>query len=269
MAKKAKLDTRSIHICTDRNLPPALVGKAFRIAIEERKDNLVVPKGPKVMGALGHAMATVPQPISAKMAVLSKRLWKPGKTLKVRLLQKVSAHIADRVEHYAKEWSKYADLKFAMATTGGDIRVSFDKTDGSWSYLGTEAKLIGANKATMNYGWLEDDTAEDEFSRVILHEFGHAIGCIHEHNHPASGIPWNKPVVYAYYAQTQGWTKADVDQQVFATYAISQLNAGKYDRKSIMHYAIPKELLLPGSTAVGWNRVLSPNDKAFIRGQYP
>lgn len=121
----------------------------------------------------------------------------------------------------------------------------------------------------MNYGWLDDETEEDEFSRVILHEFGHALGAIHEHNHPASGILWNRSAVYAYYRRTQGWSKADVDAQIFRVYEEDQLNTGAYDRASIMHYAIPRELLLEGAMPVPWNRKLSSRDKAFIRTQYP
>ena len=99
----------------------------------------------------------------------------------------------------------------------------------------------------------------------MLHEFGHALGAIHEHSNPRNGIKWNKPAVYAYYAETQGWTKAEVDAQVLERYSLSILNASTYDPKSIMHYPVPKELLLPGGTAVGWNRVLSAADRKFIR----
>ena len=66
----------------------------------------------------------------------------------------------------------------------------------------------------MNYGWLEPDTELREYQRVVRHEFGHALGMIHEHQNPAAQgqIPWDKPKVYAYYAQ-QGWNKDDVDFQ--------------------------------------------------------
>jgi len=44
----------------------------------------------------------------------------------------------------------------------------------------------------MNYGWLRDDTQDEEYSRVVLHEFGHALGCIHEHQQPKFGRVWDK-----------------------------------------------------------------------------
>jgi hypothetical protein len=61
----------------------------------------------------------------------------------------------------------------------------------------------------MNYGWLLANTPDQEYSRVVLHEFGHALGAIHEHQHPAAGIPWDKPKVYEYYAR-QHWS---IDQR--------------------------------------------------------
>lgn len=121
----------------------------------------------------------------------------------------------------------------------------------------------------MNYGWFDDSTPDLEFSRTILHEFGHALGAIHEHQHPVAGIPWNRPVVYEYYKRTQGWSKADVDSQLFAKYNRTSLNMSAYDRKSIMHYPIDPALLLDAKAAVGWNLALSADDKAFMKKMYP
>jgi len=40
------------------------------------------------------------------------------------------------------------------------------------------------HEPTMNYGWLKDDTDDVEYRRVVIHEFGHALGAIHEHQNP-------------------------------------------------------------------------------------
>jgi serralysin len=44
----------------------------------------------------------------------------------------------------------------------------------------------------MNYRWLTPGTLNDEYSCVVLHEFGHALGCPHEHQHPEYDIDWNR-----------------------------------------------------------------------------
>lgn len=114
-----------------------------------------------------------------------------------------------------------------------DIRISFN-SGGSWSYIGTGAKTISQSEATMNFGWFDDQTADDEFSRTVIHEFGHAIGCIHEQSSPVANIQWNKPVVYEYYQRTNGWDKAKVDGNVFAVAAQANTLNSRYDNTSIM-----------------------------------
>jgi len=67
------------------------------------------------------------------------------------------------------------------------FRVTFDPNDGAWSWVGTDARRIPFNQATMNLGFLDGGTA--------AHEFGHSIGLGHEHQNPVSGIEWNEEVV--------------------------------------------------------------------------
>ena len=113
----------------------------------------------------------------------------------------------------------------------------------------------------MNYGWLEPTTSLREYQRVVRHEFGHALGMIHEHQNPAAAgqIPWDKPKVYAYYAQ-QGWIEDDVDYNIFDVYDEDTTNFTEFDPTSIMQYAIPDSLTI-GSYSVGWNTALSELDR--------
>jgi hypothetical protein len=134
--------------------------------------------------------------------------------------------------------------------------------------LGTDALLLPADQATMNYGWLTPTTPDEEHSRVVLHEFGHALGAIHEHQHPEAGIPWDREKVYEYYARTQNWSRTDVDNNIFAKYDRDQLNMSAYDKNSIMHYSVTEELTV-GDWSIGFNRILSPRDKDFMRIVYP
>jgi hypothetical protein len=121
----------------------------------------------------------------------------------------------------------------------------------------------------MNYGWLELDSSDDEVRRVVLHEFGHALGCIHEHQNPAGGIKWNKNVVYAYYAGPPNfWSKEDVDHNLFEVYDENLTIYSQLDPASIMMYPIDRRFTLDGFE-VGLNTQLSSVDKEFIEATYP
>ena len=42
-------------------------------------------------------------------------------------------------------------------------------------------------------------------------------------NAPITAFPRDKPKVYAYYKETDGWSKEEVDEQVFSKYDITQI----------------------------------------------
>lgn len=90
---------------------------------------------------------------------------------------------------------KYAKIQLDFVKGSdpkADVRIAFDKNDGSWSYIGTVAVSIDPVKPTMNFRWLTETTSNKEFSRVVKHEFGHALGCIHEHQNSVAAIDWPK-----------------------------------------------------------------------------
>jgi len=239
-----------IRVCLDKKLPPEL---------EKRAKELAVAANP----------ANAPRPATPfEIAADWRYLWPPGSILNVRFLGG-APQIRQRVEHYAHQWEEFANIKFNFVTSGpAQIRIAFMEGDGSWSYLGTQALIFSDQQIpTMNYGWLQPTTDEEEYARVVLHEFGHALGCIHEHQHPENGIPWDKEKAYAYYGQ-QGWTRSEVDTQVFQQYSADITRASDFDRDSIMMYPIPEQITV-GDFAVGWNRQLSELDKKFISQLYP
>ena len=205
----------------------------------------------------------------SRMATEISKEWKNGRRLTVSFMGG-RKEVKDRIIRHAKTWMEYANIELAFITgkKPGDVRIAFDKKDGSWSLMGTEILSEDKAKPTMNFGWLTPTTDDLEYNRVVLHEFGHTLGCIHEHERPDNGIPWDKPKVYAYYKQTDGWSKEEVDDQVFSKYDISQIRSNKLDKKSIMMYPVPEQLT-KGDYHVGWNNGLSAEDKKFIARLYP
>jgi len=175
-----------------------------------------------------------------------------------------------KVRQFAVQWNEFSSVTFGFVDDGqpAEIRVAFEPDGTSWSALGTDAlnaEWFPAN--TMNFGWFTPETDDAEFERVIVHEFGHALGCIHEHQSPAGGIPWNKAKVYEYYA-ARGWDKARVDQNIFRKWEMDQSQYSVFDPASIMLYPVPAALT-DGKFEVGWNTRLSAMDKQFIAAKYP
>ena len=103
---------------------------------------------------------------------------------------------------------------------------------------------------------------------MVRHEFGHALGMIHEHQNPTAKIPWDKPKVYAYYARAGLATRATSTSTSSSSTTSTRRTSPSSTRTSIMQYAIPEELTI-GRFSVGWNTELSPRDIEFMGRQYP
>ena len=254
---------KALRMCVDRIVPLHLKTRAADLAIRERSDNHpgVLPKR---VGASANP---------AKIALVTGKMWTLGRVLRVHFLDGSSAQRA-RVQEFATEWCNYANIGLDFG--GGpdsEIRISFVADAGSWSAVGTDC-LVGdyfkAGEPTMNFGWLRDDTDDTEFRRVTTHEFGHALGAIHEHQNPfGSSIQWDVAAVYQYFSGPPNyWSKEDIDFNVLQKYSADQLNGTQFDPESIMLYSFDPSLTL-NHVGTANNTDLSDGDKQFIAQTYP
>ena len=191
------------------------------------------------------------------------KTWMNGSTLQVRFMGGTIGQHAT-VKEQAGWWMQHANLRFDFNNApAAEIRISFDRNDGAWSYVGTDCRGIPLNEATMNLGFMDGGTT--------AHEFGHTIGFAHEHQNPAGGIQWNEAVVIREMAKSPNfWDEATARHNILRKYTANQLNGTAFDPDSIMLYFFPAEWTLNG-VGTKANAVLSTLDRQFVAGakMYP
>jgi len=142
-----------------------------------------------------------------------------------------------------------------------DIRIKLDPNNGSWSYIGTDSTLSPHDKPSMNFSWYDVGT--------VIHEFGHAIGLIHEHQNPfGEPVDWNEEKVYAWAKENQGWDRQKTYTNIIEKTDKTTLNGSEYDPYSIMLYFFPAYLTNNGK-GTQQNFILSKYDVFYINSTYP
>jgi len=201
------------------------------------------------------------------------KFWPPGATLTVAFLEGHPV-VKEKIIEYANQWLQFANIKFDFLLhpdPEAHIRISFNSKNGSWSAVGKDALneiYFPSGEPTMNYGGLTPESPLEVYS-VVLHEFGHALGLVHEHSSPSSKIRWNrKNVVSDLSGPPNCWDIGMIEHNVFAKYTDTMTQFTKFDPKSIMLYSFPPTWTLDGMQ-FKINRVLSRTDKEFIQEQYP
>jgi hypothetical protein len=200
--------------------------------------------------------STVRRGRSIRAIIPIGKLWMNGSTLRVRFIGGTAAQQA-KARQQAQWWTQFANLKFEFGNApDAEIRVTFDSSDGAWSYVGTDNQGIPLNQPTMNLGFLDGGTP--------AHEFGHAIGLAHEHQNPAGGIEWNEAkVLQDLSGPPNNWTPAMIRHNVLNKYRVDQIKGTTFDPDSIMLYFFPGSWVKSG-VGTNANEVLSSTDKAYI-----
>jgi hypothetical protein len=229
----------------------------------------------------------LPAPARANVrgVVVRSITWRQGETIKV-CFRAGTPKARARVAKYASEWMNYANVvldfgdKDNPRSCQGDnsegIKIDFVEQGaaaGYWSQLGTNSRKVAHS---MNLGDLGRDALpfpEAEARRLTMHEFGHALGMLHEHQSPTGncGPEYDEEALMAYGALL-GWSREKALSNFIPYSASPELNASEVDRRSIMHYSLPVWIFKTRDKSpcfVRPNYEISDADKAFMSRVYP
>jgi len=126
----------------------------------------------------------------------------------------------------------------------------------------TATKGLTYYGATMNFGWFDVPTT--------IHEFGHALGMIHEHQNPyGTEIQWNTDKLYnEYQGSPNFWSPEQTFQQIVEKYSQNEINGSTFDPCSVMLYFFSSDLTTNG-VGSKQNMRMSPTDMYWLAKQYP
>ena len=209
------------------------------------------------------------QNAGTQAAILLHNRWPDGSQLHVSFLNDPYG-LRNEVLNIANEWHSrgHANISFVESNTAtSDIRVTFTGS-GYWSLIGTQAN-DERGRPTLCLGFTHSPSTT-ELHRVVLHEFGHSIGLIHEHQQPVSSIHWDAQACYRYFGGPPNcWDKQMVDSNVLRHYPENPaiFHTG-FDENSIMEYAVDPNLTTDHK-GIPWNNDLSSMDRQFIETVYP
>ncbi|MEU7053999.1 beta-glucuronidase AbsR1 [Streptomyces eurythermus] len=151
-----------------------------------------------------------------------------------------------------------------------ELRIGFQAGAGSWSAVGRDALSAGRGERTMNLGW--DVTAPGERG-TVLHQIGHALGMVHEHQSPYAGLHWDDEAVYAELAGPPNfWSRETTYTNVLGRLDACEAGASVWDPQSVMTLPLGPGLVLEPEQYRGGLRPPgspSPADKEFVLRWYP
>ena len=153
------------------------------------------------------------------------------------------------------------------------IRIGFDQSDGSWSYVGRDCIDHGGGptERTTNFGW---DLTTPYGRDTALHELGHALGFPHEHQNPRAGIVWDEEKVYESLGGAPNyWPREKTHWNIIRKIPANTVDGSAWDKDSIMHYQFEAGLIQQPSAYQTQPLIpasgLSPLDIETVRRLYP
>lgn len=198
------------------------------------------------------AKFTKPEHIS----VLTNKYWGQEKVKDITFgfMEPTSVEMRNKIDLYANKWGKFSKARFRWSKTSPMVRITFQQ-EGYWSNVGTDILHVPLGLPTTCFQDFTVNTADSEWERVVPHEFGHVLGCPHEHERQEIIDLLDAEATIRLFMRTQGWSRQEVIEQILTPPAETLMGASPVDVRSIMCYEFP--------ASVTKNRQAIPGGKTF------
>ena len=193
--------------------------------------------------------------------------WPTGQVITVGFLNGTTEQKVT-VLSIAKEWEKHGNILFeAEDYEKAMVRIMFAFGPANFTYIGNDILKVDSGDFTMQLDQSIFGKNRSQLRKVVLHQFGHVLGMVHEFNPPGQGALWDKAEVSKDFRKA-GWSANDIQLNLFGLYTHRITNGWFFDRASIMHLSIALRHL-NGGTPAFYNDNISEGDIAWIASRYP
>jgi serralysin len=187
-----------------------------------------------------------------------------------------------RVINAANQWSESTGVELFFfgkdnipqtceKKAGEDIRISLKGSSLS-TYRGTLGlDKLDVHEPTMYLGGFSDTypNNDDEFQMWVLHEFGHALGLVHEHQGEGSNCfsEFDLDKLYERLENSPYYWSREAAKGNIETILLKKSYASTFDKESIMLYTFPAQYYKNGQDSHCYHKTntkLSTKDKSFI-----